>query len=304
MCHWMYSERSSEEKGFLNDETIGSALCDAFQRLPKLREFHCTDYRILAHRGEKYDDLLNRLFGQQVEPDIDPGCYMDVSHLFEVLVLIGGFPESRIDTFCYGEHPFILDDDYLAHARDQTRKLRPSRLYPSTFCGDTCAKNLPFISRLKELTLPIVWDVEWEEPQFPGLEGTAQRNPEETIHRILASAARLTKLSFAVDGMRTSSSFRAVMVRLQFPYLECFELHRWRLNTNNLRTFLSAHGSTPRELRLIYCICPDGERELAEWAGQEMSLTGVEMTVPHSVVRTAPRRVGGATSRVAYLGER
>lgn len=86
----------------------------------------------------------------------------------------------------------------------------------------------------------------------------------------------------------------------RFHRLEYLELrYLLRVDTQLLQDYLENHASTMRELRLIECCLSDraGEQDkLAEWAGENMHLAGVEVLMGGDIAILAQ-------VNAAYTGE-
>lgn len=62
------------------------------------------------------------------------------------------------------------------------------------------------------------------------------------------------------------------------PHLRSLSLRRWIFSAQELRSFLLKHAPTIRDLHLLGCLCGDDEDALARWGGENLNLSGIELS--------------------------
>ncbi|KAK4500733.1 hypothetical protein PRZ48_008923 [Zasmidium cellare] len=257
----------------LEDNGIGHhVLREVFLRLPKLRHIEVGDYRCLARSGESYDSMCQRLFGLVLEPTSPlEGFSVYFDDLFEATAELG----LQLHSVGTVRHPFtstkaILEDD--AESLNYPRTYRKigrllSLLKPGPYSLGASLRELEVVFEDSSVAL-------------------------EDLGEALSNTGALEKLSVTILKYRKESDPGHITAYTEQPvpqdllgaYLPCLkylELRHLQLSsTQPLQDFLERHADTLRELRLIECAMMDraGEQEkLAEWAGQNLYLTGVEV---------------------------
>ena len=253
------------------------ALCLAFYDLPKLKKITFTDWRGLAKDDESYNQCARRLWGDMLAPTmIAPYKSRNFRSLANLVWSIPDYAFGQIETLAGGPHMFEEDV-----ATDNDPRI-PQYIHRRVFTKDVTPTFQRLFAGLRSLRLPIA------------VGGTLARwDPEESdvcLREALTSATQLTKLSLSIweaehDGGLWQSggdddhpvASEIYLSELHFPQLKHLDLTRWLMPQNLLHDFLSRHAPTLRELRFIDCVVDSDAIAMAEWAGENLDLTGIEL---------------------------
>lgn len=263
-----YYLRCKNQEALKAKKTPRRLLRELFTHLPKLRNIVFTDYRSLAKPAESYDAMCKRLFGLVLEPT---HLSTDSASIDDLGLLLDVSGNARITSFSIGPHPFVSTDTIL---KGHTTSVQWPGVFKPKWLSDTL--NRKVFANLRELDLSYEHD-----PHY-----------HDAVRRLLEATPDLERLSLTVLKDRryaerdniwavTEQPLTVGFFDTQLPRLKYLELRHLQLpDTQALQGYLQRHASTIRELRLIECCMTDraGEQDkLAEWAGQKMVLTGVEV---------------------------
>lgn len=87
---------------------------------------------------------------------------------------------------------------------------------------------------------------------------------------------QLSSVKFLTNDTTHHEILQKLVFEHDIPLLHHLDLRGWQINPDQLKTFLSKSSATLKELRLVYNIIKDLP-QLAQWAGENMCLTGVQM---------------------------
>ena len=80
-----------------------------------------------------------------------------------------------------------------------------------------------------------------------------------------------------LSGIELTALFKCYLNDLYFPRLNCLELRNWVMPETGVRSLLSKHALTLRELRLIECHVDGDMHLMGKCAGQNLALTGIRI---------------------------
>ncbi|KAK4907412.1 hypothetical protein LTR49_023558 [Elasticomyces elasticus] len=284
-----YSQRYADQERLRSKRAARNILAAAFTGFPNLNRLTYTDYRGLAYDGEDYDACCRRQFGSTLEPqhagiagptttagDCLLSLLNDLAETSKVrlrCLAIGphAFEYTRGDTVeladpCHPQNPQYLDisglelislgpETRLFHMLNQLETLRLALCY-SGYCSD----EVGIRSQARRL-----------------LEASAPRLQSLTLHMIYLFWGGVREIP-RVDNVKRFEVFKSIITPLHMPYLRSLSLRRWIFTAEQLKAFLLTHKATLRDLHLLGCLCGDDETSLAQWAGQSLTLMGVELS--------------------------
>ena len=241
--------------------------------LPNLRRVVFGDFLSLAKPGESYSELCNRLFGNTLEP-VTLSFFDTTQQEFQVTLDTLSQRHHPIQQFLVGGHP---NDPLKSSANNQSSSSAP--VFPCARLKSEW-KNISLVfGKLKELRLPIT--VSTYNP--PGGNPTAALMLNSSVHCLvrltLIGSDMLSRGRHVEDLGR--SLLKDVLLSTEFRSLKDLGLYDWWLPS--LKEFLLKHWSTLTKLHLVGCRwsedpdSPYDPEPLARWAGQYLSLSGVEI---------------------------
>lgn len=291
-CHTTfghYVQCQVDQQRIRREKIDAKILAAAFIQFPRLRNIFFTDYRGLARDGESYDICCRRLFGRSLEP-----CHTGVGgqtnpsgdSLFSLLSIIALVRPARIEGLAVGPHNFEYTGEDVSELADPSHPNNPQYLDISALENillEPFDELVTILSQLRQLRLTLC---------YSGIRGD-EEHMREQLHKFLrASAPRLQTLTLhiiylfwggvrevpMVDNDSRFKVFHSVISPLHMPYLRSLSLRRWVFSAPELRSFLLKHAPTIRDLHLLGCLCGDDEDALARWGGENLNLSGVELS--------------------------
>lgn len=284
-CHKSFVDYRQLYQNQTHLNTTEEILQKVFASLPKLKKVLITDWRGLALPGESYDNCAHRLFGNTLAPSQLAGpLHTHENTLGSIISAAREVPDARIELLEVGPHVFESalypnrGDDFEHDPRDA------QYIHLSNILAVARPDLLPFFGGLRRCRLPLYYPTR-RAKDFQILDEQIKL----TAHRLLSASTSLTHLCLSVDAPSVNSNkyFGTATAKLLdsligdhiFPCLRILDLRGWSVYETSLKTFLSAHSGTLRELRLLECLFRPGTdfKALAEWAGDQLSLNGVEL---------------------------
>lgn len=272
-----------------------------------------TDWRQLARPGESYNGCAYRVFGDTMAPSlVRAGAEESSRELTILLRAIANSPEARIESFATGHHPFA---EALATrmpafqmpsrarksapsvpARRREERLeepeRPFSVALEAFSEQIASALTRLSSGLQRLILHL--DVSTD------LDRHGDKERYYHLLEMLIPASILTHLTLNTQDHNRSTYYpddyrptirvlRAVLNDFYSSYLQTINLRGWTISSGLLRSFLQRHAGTLRVVRLENCFVDCDGIELAEWAGENLLLNGVDLNLSFGFEVHEPR---------------
>lgn len=291
-----YFRRWRAQNQIIDDGLDSEILIAGLERLPKLRRIVFTDFRELAREGEGYSAICERIFGNTLEPR-GLSFSNDIFGEFMLLMdFIADRPQTDIRSLSIGGHPYESLVESWATVQGGPRHLHrpfdPPAMPDDPDRADVDNQSAQGVcANLRHLRLPI----SFKPKSLPHIIRRIDARIRDTyVGQILEfSAPNLVRLSLcSLDLLFHHGSggigiwpagrrcLEFLLLPLSFSSLRQLELRGWPLPEGaSFEEFLSKHSSTLEELRLVECVVSEDPRRLGRWAGENMSLNGVEIKV-------------------------
>ncbi|KAK6399462.1 hypothetical protein LTR81_025178, partial [Elasticomyces elasticus] len=284
-----YRQRYADQQHLRSEGIDRNILAAAFTELPNLRKLTYTDYRGLAYNGENYDACCRRQFGSTLEPQhagISSPTTTVGDRLLPLLQVLAEMSKVRLKCLAIGPHAFEYTSEDTTELADPSHPQNPQYLDISGLelipLGPE-TRLFHMLNQLETLRLALCYsgycsdEVGIRSQARRLLEASAPRLQSLTLHMIYLFWGGVREIP-RVDNVKRFEVFKSIITPLHMPSLRSLSLRRWIFTAEQLKAFLLTHKATLRDLHLLGCLCGDDEMSLAQWAGQSLTLIGVELS--------------------------
>ncbi|KAK5673993.1 hypothetical protein LTS10_013252 [Elasticomyces elasticus] len=284
-----YKQRYADQEHIRSKKVDRNILAAAFTGVPNLCRLTYTDYRGLAYDGENYDACCRRQFGSTLEPQ-HAGIAGPSTTAGECLLpLLESLTETskvRLKCLAIGPHAFEYTGEDTMEMADPCHPQNPQYLDISGLEDITLGPEPKLYHMLNELeTLRLALCYSGYCSDEKGIRSQARRLLEACAPRLRSLTLHMIYLFWGgvreiprVDNINRFEVFNSIITPLHMPFVRSLSLRRWIFTAEQLKAFLLAHSTTLRDLHLLGCLCGDDETSLAQWAGQNLSLMGMELS--------------------------
>ncbi|GIZ47739.1 hypothetical protein CKM354_001082400 [Cercospora kikuchii] len=290
-----------EAQCYIHESNLAKFLFELiFCKLPKLRHVRMGDWRNLARADETVDSLRFRLFGNMLAPTvrgIETEWETPWSDFVFILEMCCCRSRGELQSISIGGHPYCSYSEMHSNF-DGIFGYRPAVAFDTNF-ELLLSDDDPFekLASLKSLQLPLhimQGRIAGESPtEFtkycrhdtfvgPLLRACSNRLTclELTCEDggLLASALNSEIMDLDPIAIQRGAAFLAnVLFPVRFTALKHLELRGWSFTQHGIKTFLITMRGTLRKLLLLDNLFLGNSQRLAEWAGENLLLDGVQI---------------------------